>query len=50
VSGSVRVDAKPFTVTDPLDLVLPSSTGRLQLWATDAAGAVVARTCVDITG
>ncbi|WP_432875561.1 glycoside hydrolase family 2 protein [Kribbella sp. CA-245084] len=49
VGGSVPVDAKPFVVTDPIDIVLDPAIGRLLLWATDASGAVVARTAVDIS-
>ncbi|MEU0090776.1 sugar-binding domain-containing protein [Kribbella sp. NPDC006257] len=46
--GSAPVDAKPFTVTDPIEVAV-SQPGRLQLWITDSAGAVVARTFLDIT-
>jgi hypothetical protein len=49
-SGSAAVDAKPFVVTDPIEVaVIPSRSHRLQLWLTDTAGAVVARTFIDIT-
>jgi hypothetical protein len=47
-SGTAPVDAKPFAVTDAIELTLPATAGRLLLWATDAAGAVVARTAVDL--
>jgi hypothetical protein len=46
-SGSAPVDAKPFTVTDPIDVVV-EQPGRLHLWITDGAGNVVARTFVDV--
>lgn len=48
VSGSAPLEAKPFAVTDPIDVVLPPAPGQLMLWATDAAGVVVARTTVDL--
>lgn len=47
-SGTTPVEAKPFAVTDPIVLALPPTTGRLLLWATDAANAVVARAFVDL--
>nr|WP_272954962.1 glycoside hydrolase family 2 TIM barrel-domain containing protein [Kribbella shirazensis] len=47
-SGSAPIDAKPFAVTDPIELTPPSTTGRLLLWATDAADVVVARTFIDV--
>jgi hypothetical protein len=48
-SGSAPVDAKPFVVTDPIEVaVTPSRSGRLRLWVTDAAGLAVARTFVDL--
>lgn len=45
-TGFAPVDAKPFVVTDPIDVA--ATPGRLQLWVTDASGAVVARSFVDI--
>jgi hypothetical protein len=48
-SGSAPVDAKPFVVTDPIDVVPRPARGRLLLWATDASGVLVARTTVDLT-
>ncbi|NUR97628.1 MAG: glycoside hydrolase family 2, partial [Kribbellaceae bacterium] len=47
-AGSTPVDAKPFTVTDPIDIPA-TEPGRLNLWLTDATGATVARTFIDIT-
>ncbi|TCC30307.1 glycoside hydrolase family 2 protein [Kribbella speibonae] len=47
-TGTAPVDAKPFTVTDPIDIPV-SEPGRLHLWLTDAAGTVVARTFIDVT-
>ncbi|WP_020390545.1 glycoside hydrolase family 2 protein [Kribbella catacumbae] len=48
-SGSAPVDALPFAVGDPIDIVVPvSRDDRLLLWITDPAGAVVARTFVDV--
>jgi hypothetical protein len=47
-TGSAPLEAKPFAVTDPIDVVLPPTPGQLLLWATDASGALVARTTVDL--
>ncbi|GAA1157763.1 glycoside hydrolase family 2 [Kribbella jejuensis] len=47
-SGSTPVDAKPFTVTDPITIPA-TNPGRLNLWLTDPAGTTVARTFIDIT-
>ncbi|GAB2656259.1 glycoside hydrolase family 2 protein [Kribbella swartbergensis] len=46
-TGSAPVDAKPFVVTDPIEVVA-TTPGRLDLWLTDSTGAVVARSFVDI--
>ncbi len=46
-SGSAPVEAKPFTVTDPI-VISVTQPGRLQLWITDTTDVVVARTFVDI--
>jgi beta-galactosidase/beta-glucuronidase len=45
-TGFAPVEAKPFVVTDPIEVVV--TPGRLQLWVTDSEGAVVARSFVDI--
>jgi hypothetical protein len=45
-TGSAPVEAKPFVLTDPVEVV--AAPGRLQLWVTDSEGAVVARSFVDI--
>jgi hypothetical protein len=48
-AGAASVDAKPFVVTDPIAVSISvSRSDRLHLWLTDPAGAVVARTFVDI--
>ncbi|HZX07871.1 glycoside hydrolase family 2 protein [Kribbella sp.] len=46
-SGSAPVEVKPFTVNEPTEITV-SQPGRADLWITDATGAVVARTFVDI--
>jgi hypothetical protein len=49
-AGSAPVDAKPFAVTDPIEVaVTPSRSDRLQLWIADPVGTVVARAFIDIT-
>jgi beta-galactosidase/beta-glucuronidase len=46
-TGTAPVDAKPFTVTDPVDIAV-SEPGRVRLWLTDTAGTVVARAFIDV--
>jgi hypothetical protein len=48
--GSAPVDAKPFVVTDPIEVAIPvSGSGRLHLWITDSTDTTVARTFADVT-
>ncbi|TDW79613.1 glycoside hydrolase family 2 protein [Kribbella sp. VKM Ac-2566] len=46
-TDTASVDAKPFTVTDPIDITV-SEPGRVRLWLTDTAGTVVARAFIDV--